>query len=86
MDYWGGGGLSGGGGGKMASKAANVSLYSVRDGKLPAGDAALGQETNLMFKSWDKWDVSKFLWDVFGDGLVLVLEPDFETLCKLVKK
>lgn len=77
-------------GGEMASKAANVSLHSVREGKVPAGDAAVGQDVILMFESRDKWDVSQFCgFELFGDSLLLVLEPGleaFETLLQACNK
>lgn len=38
--------------GEMASKAANVSLHSVRNGEVPAEDAAQGLEKNFLFEHW----------------------------------
>lgn len=43
--------------GEMASKAANVSLHSVRNGEVPAEDAAQGLEKNFLFEHW--WEKNK---------------------------
>lgn len=47
----------------MASKAANVSLHSVRNGEVPAEDAAQGLEKNFLFEHWKK--IKKNLREMF---------------------